>query len=90
MERFFGGNPLIVAIQLIIISIIAGIVFTAIGLDPRDLLDLIPQIIEKIRAFTRIFGNSFVEWLFLGALIVVPAWFIIRLFKFMGGSNGKR
>jgi hypothetical protein len=86
MERFFGGNPLAVAIQLVIISIVAGIVFTALGLDPRDLLAHIPQIIDKVRDFARIFGNSFIEWLFLGALIVVPVWFIVRLFKFMGGD----
>jgi hypothetical protein len=37
MERFLGGSPLGVALRLIIISVVVGIVLTALGYNPRDL-----------------------------------------------------
>jgi hypothetical protein len=88
MEKFFGGNPLIVFFKLIVVCVIVGIVLTALNIDPTVLLDNIPSLLNQIRGFFRLYGSDFISWFILGALIVIPVWFIIRLFKVMGGKSG--
>ncbi|MBX2806064.1 MAG: hypothetical protein KTR19_08835 [Hyphomicrobiales bacterium] len=90
MEQFLGGSPLAVALRLIIISIIVGIVLTALGYNPRDLATAIAQLFEAIADLGFDWVESAIQYFLLGAVIVIPIWLILRLFKFVGGtSNGK-
>ena len=92
MERFFGGNPTVVFIRLVILSLIVGVVLATLGFSPYE-------IIESIRAlFARIYDMGFAaiekgaRYFLLGAVIVFPIWFIARLIKVMGrgaASNGE-
>ena len=36
VNRFFGGSPLAVLVQLILLSILIGVVLSALGLDPLE------------------------------------------------------
>ncbi|HEY7644520.1 MAG TPA: DUF6460 domain-containing protein [Hyphomicrobiales bacterium] len=89
MERFFGGNPLAVTLRLIIISIVAGIALKAAGFDPRDLFASIPRLIQALYDFGFAWVESAVQYFLLGAVIVVPIWFLIRFLKFIAGDAGK-
>jgi Domain of unknown function (DUF6460) len=89
MERFFGGNPLAVIIRLIVISIVAGIALTAAGFDPRDLLQSIPRLIQAIYDLGFGWVEKVVQYFLLGAVIVIPAWLLIRFLKFLSGDAGK-
>jgi hypothetical protein len=80
LYRFLGGSPLAVAFRLILLSILVGVVLAAIGFDPWN-------IIESIRLlFRRLWDLGFdaVNWLWryflLGAVIVIPVWFLSRIF----------
>lgn len=82
VTRFLGDSPLRVLVKLVVLSLVVGVVMSTVGWSPRDIYDGI------IRFFTRIwnlgfdiFANS-LEYLLLGAAIVVPAFFIIRLLNF--------
>ncbi len=81
MERFFDGNPIAVILKLIVLSIVVGIVLAAFGLSPLDLFDRMIRLVERIYAQ----GFQAIEWLWqyfvVGAVIVVPVWFISRLMK---------
>lgn len=87
MQRFFGGPPLAVIIRLAVVSIIVGIILSALGLNPYNLLD------SMQRLFWRIYDMGFeaVEWvaryLILGALVVLPIWFISRLWNSLSRSG---
>jgi hypothetical protein len=93
MNRFFGGPPLAVIARLAVISVVIGILLSAIGLSPHDLLNSIQRLVWRIYNM----GFEAIDWLLsyflLGALIVVPFWFISRLWKMMSrpssasGSN---
>jgi len=79
VNRFFGGPPLSVAFRLILLSVLIGVVLSAFGLDPLN-------IIESVRTlFVRIWEMGFdaIVWLWryflLGAVIVVPIWLIVRV-----------
>ena len=79
MERFFGGNPIAVILRLALISIIVGVVLSALGITPENFLYRM-QILAR-RVYDMGFGA--IEWAFgyllLGAIIVIPIWIIARI-----------
>jgi hypothetical protein len=87
VNRFFGGSPLAVLVRLILLSILVGVVLSAIGLDPRDIISSVQRLIRSIWDM----GFDAVEWLWryflLGAVIVVPIWFLVRLLKAPRGPS---
>jgi uncharacterized protein DUF6460 len=77
--RFFGGSPLAVIGRLILVSILVGVVLSALGLDPFDVVRSIERLARSIWDM----GFDAIRWmwryLLLGAVIVVPIWVILRL-----------
>ena len=78
--RFLGGSPLSVAFRLILLSILVGVVLAAIGFDPWNIIHSIRLLFQRIWDL----GFDAVSWLWryflLGAVIVIPIWFLSRLF----------
>jgi Domain of unknown function (DUF6460) len=81
VHRFFGGPPLAVIGRLILLSILVGVILAAIGLDPWNIIESVRRLILHIWAM----GFDAVRWLWryflLGAVIVLPIWFVVRLVK---------
>jgi hypothetical protein len=81
VQRFFGGPLLAVVGRLILLSILVGVILAAIGLDPWNIIDSVRRLIEHIWNM----GFDAVRWLWqyflLGAVIVLPIWFLARLLK---------
>jgi hypothetical protein len=79
--RYFGDSVAGTIIRLVLISIVVGIVFSALGITPFNLVERLQQIVRRITdlgldAFRWVF-----EYFLLGAIIVVPVWLIVRLVK---------
>jgi hypothetical protein len=78
--RFLGGSPIAVAFRLILLSILVGVVLAAIGFDPYNILRSIQLLFQRLWDL----GFDAVNWLWryflLGAVIVIPIWFLTRLF----------
>ncbi len=89
METFFGGNPVAAILRLVIISIVVGIVLTALGILPHDLLRVIPDLIQTLYEFGRGWIEAAFRYFLLGAVIVVPVWLVIRFIRAIGGSERK-
>jgi hypothetical protein len=81
MDRFFGGSPFWVVVRLILLSIVIGVLLSALGFDPWNIIQSIERLIRKIYNL----GFEAVEWLWryflLGAILVVPIWLIVRLMR---------
>ena len=81
VTRFVGGSPIAVIFRLILLSILVGVILKVLGLDP---LNIIRSIQDLVRAIWDM-GFDAVLWLWryflLGAVLVVPIWFIVRLVK---------
>lgn len=81
MDRntIFGGNPLGVILRLALISIVVGIVMKALGIDLGNFFQRINELLRNIYDL----GFGAIEWmleyLLLGALVVVPIWLIARV-----------
>jgi len=88
MERFFGGNPLSVILRLLVLSIIVGVVLSALDITPDNFLYSIRLLLRRIYEL----GLTPIEWLLpylmLGAMVVVPIWLITRMFGLFGGRGG--
>ena len=79
MNRIFGGSPLAVLGRLILVSILVGVILSALGLDPYDIVRSIRRLVQTIWDM----GFDAFHWLWryflLGAAIVIPIWLIMRL-----------
>ncbi|MBI4275872.1 MAG: hypothetical protein HY659_14345 [Rhizobiales bacterium] len=79
VTRVFGGSPLAVAFRLILLSILVGVILSAIGLDPFNIWRSIERLVLAVWDM----GFDAVRWLWgyflLGAVIVIPIWLIVRL-----------
>jgi hypothetical protein len=84
MERFFGGNPALVLLRLIIVSLIVGVVLAALGFSPYEIIDSIARLVERIYNLGFEAIEKAVRYFLLGAVIVFPIWLVVRLFKFAG------
>ena len=82
LDRFLGDSPLRVVAKLVVISFLVGVVMSAFGWSPLDVLYNIRDFFLDIwnmgfRAIER-----FVGYFLLGAAIVVPAFLLLRLFSY--------
>jgi Domain of unknown function (DUF6460) len=79
MARVFGGSPLAVLGRLILVSILVGVILSALGLDPFDIVRSVERLIRHIWNM----GFEAVRWVWryflLGAVIVIPIWIVVRL-----------
>jgi hypothetical protein len=78
-NRFIGGSPLAVLARLILLSVLVGVILSALGLDPADIFRSLERLVQSVWDM----GFDAVRWAWryflLGAVIVVPIWFIVRL-----------
>lgn len=81
VTRFFGGPPLSVIFRLLLLSILIGVILEVLGLDPWNVIDSLRRLVLRIWDM----GFDAVRWLWqyflLGAVIVLPIWFLVRLAK---------
>jgi hypothetical protein len=81
MSRFFGGSPAMALVRLVLLSILVGVVLSALGFDPWNIIPSIRRFIVGIWEM----GFDAVRWVWryflLGAIVVIPIWLIVRLFR---------
>jgi len=85
VNRFFGGPPLSVLVRLVLLSILVGVVLSAIGLDPMNIMRSVEKLIREVWNM----GFDAVRWIWryflLGAVLVVPIWLLVRLARGTAG-----
>jgi hypothetical protein len=79
LTRWVGGSPAGVLGRLILVSVLVGVVLSALGLDPWNILESVERLFRSLWNM----GFDAVRWLWryflLGAVIVIPIWLIMRL-----------
>jgi hypothetical protein len=80
-NRFLGGSPLAVLGKLVLLSVLIGVVLSALGLDPWNIVQSVERLIRHVWNM----GFDAVRWLWryflLGAVLVIPIWLIMRLMR---------
>ena len=81
VNRFLGGPPLAVIGKLVLLSVLIGVVLSALGLDPWNIVQSVERLIRHIWNM----GFDAVRWLWqyflLGAVLVIPIWLILRVVR---------
>lgn len=81
LRGFIGGSPLAVLVRLALLSVVIGFLLSFFGITPRNLFQVIDDLARRIYDL----GFGAIEWLLdylvLGAMIVVPVWLIMRLLR---------
>jgi Domain of unknown function (DUF6460) len=79
VSKIFGGSPLGVLFRLALVSILVGVILSALGLDPFDIIHSVERLIRTIWNM----GFDAFRWLWryflLGAVIVIPVWLVMRV-----------
>ena len=82
ISRFLGDSPLRVFLKLLVVSFLVGIVMSAFGWSPLDIVDTIRDTVLRIWNMGFATVDRFVGYMALGAAIVIPAFIILRLFSY--------
>ncbi len=90
MERFFGGSPAAVILQLAIASIIIGVVLTFFGFNPANLYDAVLRLWDWISSLGLDAVKKVLRYLLLGAIVVVPIWLLSRILSYFAPRRQKQ
>ena len=87
-KTFIGGSPMGVFIRLVVLSLVVGVILSALGITPQNFFFQINVLLQRI--YDLGFGafQSVIEYLLLGAMVVIPVWLIARLVKTAGRHDG--
>ncbi|MGE0851571.1 MAG: DUF6460 domain-containing protein [Hyphomicrobiaceae bacterium] len=85
-RQLFGDSIAGTLIRLVLLSIVVGIIFSALDITPYNLVERLQQLIRNIAdlgadAFKSAFG-----YFLIGAVIVFPIWFVVRLIRMSKGG----
>ena len=79
MTKILGGSPLAVLARLILVSILVGVVLSALGLDPFDIVRSVERMIRSIWSMGWQAVSYVWRYFLLGAVLVIPIWILMRL-----------
>ena len=79
VTRFFGGPPLSVLFRLVLLSILVGVILEALGFDPWNIIESLQRLVWHIWDLGFDVVHFLWRYLLLGAAVVLPIWFVLRL-----------
>ena len=84
-SRFLGGPPLAVFFRLVLLCVLVGVILSALGFDPGNIVESIRRMVQSIWDM----GFDAVRWVWryflLGAIVVIPIWLIVRFMRTPAG-----
>ncbi|WP_411816581.1 DUF6460 domain-containing protein [Hyphococcus sp. DH-69] len=83
LDRVKGGSGTKTFLQLVVVSIIVGAIFTVLGISPRDfwrgIFDNVQRLVAMLGENVGEVALTLFTYLIIGAAVVVPIWLITRL-----------
>lgn len=80
LARVMGGSPLAVLARLILLSFLVGAVLAWLDIRPAELLWWLEGVAHRLWAFGFDGVREALNYVLVGAMIVVPLWLLSRLF----------
>ncbi|MFN7165657.1 MAG: DUF6460 domain-containing protein [Pannonibacter sp.] len=84
LTRFLGDTPLRVIVRLLFLSLVVGVILSALDLDPLGVIDLLLSFVQRLWDMGFAAIEQVGKYLVLGAVIVVPIWLVSRIFSARG------
>lgn len=82
--RFLGGSPGSVFLRLFFVSLIVGALFMWLDIRPADVLRAITDLIDRISRLGFDAFREIIDYVLVGAAVVVPIWLVLRLLNMRG------
>jgi hypothetical protein len=80
LNRFIGGSPAAVLTKLVFLSLLVGAFMAFLDITPFALIEGLFNWIRSVLDISLDTVKEIGLWILYGAIIVVPLWFIARLF----------
>ncbi|WP_026605866.1 DUF6460 domain-containing protein [Methylocapsa acidiphila] len=84
LARFLGGAPGSVVLRLFFVSLIVGAFLMWLDIRPIDIFRGLTQFINRIWSLGFDAVREVLDYVLVGAAIVVPVWFVLRLLNMRG------
>jgi len=84
-NRFLGGSPGAVFLRLLFVSLIVGAFLMWLDIRPEDVFRGILEFADHIRRLGFAAIREVANYIFAGAVIVVPIWLVLRLMNMRNG-----
>jgi hypothetical protein len=85
LSRFLGGSPGAVFLRLLFVSLIVGAFLMWLDIRPEDIFRGILQMADHIRRLGFAAVREVANYIFAGAVIVLPIWLVLRLMNMRNG-----
>ena len=82
LTRFLGDTPLRIILKLVVISFLVGVLMSALGWSPFDVVLAIRDFFVDLWNMGFAALERFLGYLLLGAAVVLPAFVIFRLLSY--------
>lgn len=79
LTRFLGDSPLRILVKLIVVSFVVGLVMSAFGWSPADVVYAVRNFFLDIWHLGFHAFDRFVGYILLGAAIVIPVFLLVRI-----------
>ncbi|QIB34460.1 DUF6460 domain-containing protein [Ancylobacter pratisalsi] len=79
LARWMGGSPFWVLVRLLVLCVVVGVILSALGLDPMNILSSLERLIRHLFNFSFEAVDKLWRYFVLGAVIVIPLWLITRI-----------
>ena len=79
-RQFFGESIAGTVIRLVLLSVVVGIIFSVLGITPFNLIESVQRLVRNIMNLGVDTIGWALQYFLLGAVIVFPIWFLVRLF----------
>ncbi|MFK8252412.1 DUF6460 domain-containing protein [Ancylobacter terrae] len=79
IARFMGGSPAWVLVRLVLLSVVVGVILSALGIDPLNILSSLERLVRSLFSFSFEAVERLWRYFLLGAVIVIPLWLIMRV-----------
>lgn len=80
-ERFIGGSPGMVAVRLLVVSLVVGAILMWLDIRPYEIFSAIERLFYRLSRMGFAAVREIIDYVVVGALIVIPVWFVLRLFS---------
>jgi hypothetical protein len=89
LNRFLGDAPLRVAVRLLLLSFLVGLVLSSLNIRPWQIYWWIERLFERLYVAGFDTLRNGLDYLLLGAVVVVPLFLLSRLLR-AGGPSTRR
>lgn len=86
LQRFIGGAPTAVLLRLLFVSLIVGALLMWMDIRPMQIFEGLQRFVHRLWLMGWDAVRDVVQYIVAGAVIVLPVWFVMRLFNMRGAK----